>query len=144
MSNNLKMSLHIDAAAGTLTRESLDGYLQSHQIDEPSKESGNGTVGLTPLALAVRNGQFDAAKILLEKGAEVDAFSTSRRTPLWIATSRGRGDNRAEVVNLLLKNGADVKYSDSNLYGGSTPLVNELKQLKVSYLKSLCPSFFTH
>ncbi|KAI1773221.1 hypothetical protein F4818DRAFT_120986 [Hypoxylon cercidicola] len=124
------MSLYLDSASGTLTSTSLDDYLRVYQINEPSKESGNGTNGLTPLALAARNGHSEVVRILLEKGAEVDALSKSRRTPLWIMTFRGRGDNRAEIVNLLLKHGADAKYSDSNLHSGSTPLENELKQLK--------------
>ncbi|XXH01845.1 hypothetical protein Hte_008207 [Hypoxylon texense] len=124
------MSLYVDSAANTLTSASLDGYLKTYNIDEPSKENGNGTIGLTPLALAARSGHFEAARLLLDKGANVNALSTSDRTPLWVITSRGRGDNRAEIVNLLLKHGADVKYRDSNPHNGSTPLENELKQLK--------------
>lgn len=134
------MSLYVDSAANTLTSASLDSYLKAYSINEPSKENGNGTIGLTPLALAARSGQFEAARLLLDKGAEVDALSTLHRTPLWIITSRGRGGSRAEVVNLLLKHGADAKYSHPNLHDGSTPLENELKQLKVARLYSYLES----
>ncbi|KAI0011061.1 hypothetical protein F4779DRAFT_574877 [Xylariaceae sp. FL0662B] len=122
------MSLYSDAATGVLISAALHDYLKTHNIDEPSKETGNGTIGFTPLALAVRNGHADVVRLLLDNDAEVDALSSQRRTPLWIATARGRGDNRAEIVDILLKHRANAKYSDPDLQGGSTPLENELKQ----------------
>ncbi|KAI1371257.1 hypothetical protein F4677DRAFT_464362 [Hypoxylon crocopeplum] len=124
------MSLYSDTAAGVLTSATLDKYLQTYKIDEPSAENGNGTIGLTPLAIAARNGHADVAKLLLDKGAEVDARSSQLRTPLWIVTARGQGGNRAEIVDILLKHGANAKYSDAALHNGSTPLENELKQRK--------------
>ncbi|KAI1088292.1 hypothetical protein F5B19DRAFT_431007 [Rostrohypoxylon terebratum] len=124
------MTLYIDAATGALTKIALEGYLTSHNIDDPSTEKGNGTIGMTPLALAARNGHVDVVKLLLGYGATVDAFSSQWRTPLWIATSRGQSDNRIEIVDILLKHGADPKYSHPNLLKGSTPLENELKQGK--------------
>lgn len=124
------MSLHSDAATGVLTHATLNNYLNTCKINEPSTEKGNGTIGLTPLALAARNGHADIVRLLLEKGAMVDALSSQLRTPLWIVTARGQGDNRAEIVQLLLRYGADPKYSLSTLQNGSTPLENELKQQK--------------
>ncbi|KAI2635881.1 hypothetical protein GGS26DRAFT_581507 [Hypomontagnella submonticulosa] len=121
------MSFYRDAADGTLTSESLDGYLQNHNINDPSTESGNGTKGLTALALAARNGHIDVVRLLLDKGAEVDGRSTQNRTPLWVMTTRSRGGNRAEIVELLLEHKAAVKHSDPKLQGGSTPLENELR-----------------
>ncbi|KAI0845402.1 hypothetical protein F5Y00DRAFT_265657 [Daldinia vernicosa] len=124
------MSLHSDAAAGALTHATLNNYLNTCKINEPSTERGNGTIGLTPLALAARNGHADTVRLLLEKGAAVDALSSQLRTPLWIVTARGQGDNRAEIVQLLLRYGADPKYSLPTLQNGSTPLENELRQQK--------------
>ncbi|KAF3059672.1 ankyrin repeat protein [Daldinia childiae] len=124
------MSLHNDAAAGVLTHATLNNYLNTCKINEPSTENGNGTIGLTPLALAARNGHADTVRLLLEKGAAVDALSSQLRSPLWIVTARGQGDNRAEIVQLLLRYGADPKYSLPTLQNGSTPLENELKQQK--------------
>ncbi|KAI1453915.1 hypothetical protein F4805DRAFT_469754 [Annulohypoxylon moriforme] len=124
------MSLYTDAATGVLTQTTLDNYLNIYKIDERSTERGNGTVGLTPLALAARNGHADVVKLLLDNGAQVDAPSSQLRTPLWVATSRGQGENRLEAVSHLLKHGADAKYSRPDLQEGSTPLENELKQGK--------------
>ncbi|KAI2470761.1 hypothetical protein F4781DRAFT_167829 [Annulohypoxylon bovei var. microspora] len=124
------MSLYSDAATGILTKRALNDYLKAHKIDERSTEKGNSTIGLTPLAIAARNGHADVVRLLLDNGAEVDAFSTQLRTPLWILTSRGLGNNRVEIANLLLKHGADAKYSCPTLQNGSTPLENELKQGK--------------
>ena len=124
------MTLHSDAAAGVLTPTALNDYLKSYKIDDQSTVAGNGTIGLTPLALAARNGHVGAVTLLLQNSANADALSSQHRTPLWIVTTRGRGDGRAEIVQLLLNHKANAKYSHPDLQGGSTPLVNELKQLK--------------
>jgi Ankyrin repeats (3 copies) len=56
------------------------------------------------------------AKLLLEKGAEVEYKSNNGRTPLWWAAEKGR----EAVVKLLLEKGADVQSKDR--YYGHTPL----------------------
>ena len=73
--------------------------------------------GWTPLHLAAYFGHPDAAKALLNKGADVNARSTNamRNTPLHAAVA---GRNLA-IVKLLLDFGADVNATQS---GGWTPL----------------------
>lgn len=124
------MALYADAAAGVLTRTTLISYLKNSGINKPSQEKGKSTFGLTPLALAARNGHVETVRLLLSHGADADALSSNYRTPLWIVTAQGRGRGRAEIVELLLKHKANARYSHPQLEDGSKPLENELTHLK--------------
>ncbi|QOF75571.1 ankyrin repeat domain-containing protein (plasmid) [Aminobacter sp. SR38] len=59
--------------------------------------------GATPLYLAVRGGHMAAAKLLLERGADVNAAPT----PLGPALMPALAKRRIDLINLLLDNGAD-------------------------------------
>jgi ankyrin repeat protein len=63
-----------------------------------------GEQGDTALHRAAARGQAEAVKLLLERGAEVDAVDDEGTTPLLGATYRGHH----EVVKLLLEQGAAV------------------------------------
>ncbi len=73
--------------------------------------------GWTPLHLAAHFGKQEAVRLLLNKGAKVDARSTNamQNTPLHAAAA-GRA---AEVATLLLDHGASVNARQN---GGWTPL----------------------
>jgi ankyrin repeat protein len=88
-------------------------------------------VGVTPLMVAAEMRNIDAVKVLLEKGADVNAVSisdsprlrvrngkvkTGAFTPLIMAATYGR----PELVKLLLDAGADVNAVDVR---GMTPLI---------------------
>lgn len=60
--------------------------------------------GPTPLGIAVRAGQMEAAKALIENGADVDRPSTAGHTPLLVAVFSGQS---VEMVEALLDAGAD-------------------------------------
>ena len=62
--------------------------------------------GRTPLFIACQEGQIDAARLLLDKGAEVDRARTDGATPLFIACENGHVD----VARLLLDKGAAVDW----------------------------------
>ena len=70
--------------------------------------------GITPLGWAALNGQTEAAKLLIEKGADVNARNRDGATPLHSATFLGR----IETVKLLLEKGADTTLRNND---GSTP-----------------------
>ena len=74
------------------------------------------TGGLTPLHFAVRQGQMDAVKTLIEAGADVNTLTGSDKTsPLLLATINGQFD----LALYLLERGADPKLASDN---GVTPL----------------------
>lgn len=64
--------------------------------------------GRTPLHLAATHCHVDAAKVLLNKGAKIDAKATGGPTPLDLAAQAGCVD----IVNLLLAKGAKVNARD--------------------------------
>src|SRR5205823_14122776 len=73
--------------------------------------------GWTPLHLAAFFGHLDAARLLLDAGADVNAVSQNSltNTPLHAATAGKHPD----VALLLIDHGADGQVVDS---GGYTPL----------------------
>jgi ankyrin repeat protein len=71
--------------------------------------------GRTPLHLAATHCHIDAAKVLLEKGAKIEAKAAGGTTPLDVAAQAGCVD----MVNLLLVKGAKVNARDDQ---GRTPL----------------------
>lgn len=70
-------------------------------------------LGETPLMLAAINNQLELAKVLIERGAEVNKPGW---TPLHYASTRGHRD----MMRLLLDNDA---YIDSESANGTTPLM---------------------
>ena len=61
----------------------------------------------------------EKSRLLLKRGAEVNAKSDSGRTPLLIAAGRF---GSAAVVKLLLDHGADPSVKTAGLFGEVTPL----------------------
>jgi ankyrin repeat protein len=91
---------------GDLGRSATDATVNSYAYD-----------GWTPLHLAAFFGNLDAARLLLDAGADVHAVSRNSlaNTPLHAATAGKHG----EVALLLIERGADGQAVDS---GGYTPL----------------------
>ena len=71
--------------------------------------------GMTPLLFAARDGQLEAARVLLEAGAALDAVDPNGLTPLMMAITNGQ----LNVAQLLVDKGADVKAAD---WYGRAPL----------------------
>jgi ankyrin repeat protein len=102
----------------------LDGFDAAlvgdlERIAEPDSWSED---GFTPLHLAAFAGQADAARTLLERGADPDSLARHaqiRVRPLQTATAFG---GQLEVARILLEHGADPNGRGGE--GGSTPLHN--------------------
>ena len=73
-------------------------------------------LGWTPLMRASRNGHTEVARLLLERGAELEAKDPDGRTSLMWAAFNGH----TEVVCLLLDRGADIEARDKDDW---TPLI---------------------
>ena len=66
--------------------------------------------------MACERGDFDAARLLLDTGADVNRADEYGMTPLYIACAKGH----VNVARLLLDNGAAVDRANS--FNGWTPL----------------------
>ena len=71
--------------------------------------------GMTPLLFAARDGQADAARLLLEAGADVNAADPNGITPLVMALTNAQFG----VAKLLVERRADLQRAD---WWGRTPL----------------------
>ncbi len=69
-------------------------------------KDGNGD---TPLHIAVRQGNFSTARVLLEAGAYIDEVNNAGLTPLAVAVKEYTGKNQASFVRLLLTSAANTK-----------------------------------
>ena len=85
---------------------------ESMALGEPPEADEHGR---TQLYNACGNGQVDAARLLLDRGAEVDRATKKGATPLFIACENGHVD----AARLLLERGAEV---DRARKDGVTPL----------------------
>jgi ankyrin repeat protein len=68
-----------------------------------------------PLLSACQEGNYEVAKVLLEKGADPNKFLMGSWTPIEAVFARHQ-ENRYEIAKLLIEYGADV-----NLHGGRNP-----------------------
>jgi ankyrin repeat protein len=80
------------------------------------RNSSGEVVQTTALAVAARAGQLEAARLLLDAGADPDRANAYGETPLLLAA----GNGRLEVARLLLDAGADLNRAASD---GHTPVM---------------------
>ncbi len=92
------------------------------------KEKGNDDV--TPLFLAVENGNVEIARLLLNYGAKVNARDAQRRTPLMRIDS----ESDIEMVDLLLQFGAKVDLEDKE---GNTALMAAAEESDAKVVEAL-------
>ena len=91
--------------------------LKAANINEPMETSKEHSArGDTLLSLAARAGNTEAARLLLQEGANVDARTKYEATPLYLACQ----ENRLQLAKLLLDAKARVNNKDD---GALTPLM---------------------
>lgn len=105
------VSIHEAAALGDVDTLDYMLGLEKKLIDEFSFD------GWTPLHLACFFGGFEAATLLIERGADIHARSRNRMANMPIHTAAA--GKRTAIVQLLLDKGADP---NAQQYGGFTPL----------------------
>jgi ankyrin repeat protein len=95
-------------------RELLDG--------DPSLANAWADDGFQPLGLACFFGHVDAARLLVERGAEVNSASRNdlKVMPLHSAAATGNPEVRYELAKLLLEHGADANARQQDDF---TPLI---------------------
>ena len=74
----------------------------------PQGEQLPTTGGMTPLLFAARDGRFEAARVLVTAGADLNAADPNGMTPLLMAITNGQ----IPVAQLLVDKGADIKATD--------------------------------
>ncbi|MGB2578594.1 ankyrin repeat protein [Elusimicrobium simillimum] len=70
--------------------------------------------GFTPLHEAASNADSGKIKLLLEYGANPNAQTTRRRTPLHLAAQMVGSREGPAAIGLLISNGADTRVKDEN------------------------------
>jgi ankyrin repeat protein len=113
---NPKLDVFEAAAVGKVDRlrELLD--------EDPAGANAWADDGFQPLGLASFFGHVEAARLLVERGAEVNSASRNdmRVMPLHSAAATSDPDARYELAKLLLENGADPNALQQDDY---TPLM---------------------
>ncbi len=88
--------------------KSVRSVLKNGSPEEPLNVNAGDKLDSTLLMIAAREGHLEIARILVEKGAEVDATDNDGWTALMYAAWKGH----LEVARFLIGNGAEVDASE--------------------------------
>jgi ankyrin repeat protein len=115
--------------AAAIGDEATVAYMLDHA---PELIKGISYDGWSPLHLAVFFGAYEAAELLIERGAEVNAFSQNSLVNMPIhAAAAGK---RTALVQLLLEKGADPNVQQR---GGWTPLHQAVEHFDLGMVQLL-------
>jgi uncharacterized protein len=145
--NDEPQNIQIDGGASFVEyRSGLHSAVSNEDLEEVKNLITNGEnvnlkdenySNITPLFLAVENGNAEIAETLLNFGAKINARDVSRQTPLM----RLDEDASPELVNLLIKHGAKVNLIDNDknnaLILASRAVKAEVLQILIGYTTNL-------
>ncbi|MBK8010062.1 MAG: ankyrin repeat domain-containing protein [Deltaproteobacteria bacterium] len=151
---HLASGVDVNATGGRFSESLLNHAVAAGQVEvarlliergaDIDADTGRpGLVGLTPLSRAANRCQLGCVKLLLDKGARVDARSAGNKgnTPLGHSLSPGFGaaGDCYEVFRLLLDHGADPKADDRTFrdHGGINPIVAATYRSDARYTRDL-------
>ena len=145
-------SNHLESDFGSCLAVAIDAHGESSIVDKLIHEkialnrpgsNGGDRPSRTPLQIAVSKGLFKIAKRLIENGADVNlsasvqinlSESVQGQTALQMACQEWGSPAGAELVELLLKHGADVNAGPGQHYkGGKTALQEAICNYRTSH-----------
>ena len=103
-------------------------------IDAGADIDESDEVGKTALWIACRNGEYELARILIERGADINRSTKSLGISIFL-TACGSTDAHVEIVRMLLTRGADVNQNKDSK--GCTPLMRAVLGTNVKLIKLL-------
>ena len=121
-------SFRFNGFAETKNRQEIAIYL----VEKGAKVNVNESKTMkTPLHYAVKNGYYELVKLLVNKGADVNAIDIYMQTPLLIL-ARFADDSFEAIADILLKNGADINAQENY---GYTPLLLGIKNQHEAFVR---------
>lgn len=88
-------------------------------LDRRAANQGNKET--KPMHHACWHGNFEVVKLLLESGAEINSFNDGNETPLQVAARSRPSAASAQIIEFLIKQGANIESRD---IFGWTPLIS--------------------
>lgn len=103
----------VGASGITALHCSRDKSVVDTLVEAGARIEARDAKGRTPLFGTTSFGRFGAAKALLDHGADVNAQAGDSQTPLMLAAFLARMEGALELVDSLLRSGADETMADS-------------------------------
>ncbi|CDM38235.1 Ankyrin repeat-containing domain [Penicillium roqueforti FM164] len=101
-------------------------YFLANSVSRDTKDDD----GQTALHWAARNGQVEAAELLLKHGLEVYGAGKERKTALHYAADQ----DDSQLIKLLVQYRANIEYTDID---GQTPLLTAVQNVKLELAQEL-------
>lgn len=92
-----------------------DVEIAKKYLEQGANPNGSNQYQLTPLMITARNGNLEMAKLLISKGADINAKDSNGNNALAYCSDYGYA-NAKGVAKLLVENRADINHRDKDGY----------------------------